>query len=225
MRSRANVADMRRCSCARRAAAICASIAPFSLPAPAPVPPSRSAAGASSRPAPPARSLFCRAVSTVGFARSICCCSAWYRSPVLGSLPACAGRSGMVRIGIRRLSRFVGAARATASASQESARQQNVCFTRAASASELSRSWPGFRPASPRKRALRGFPVRIQPIGPGDAGRQVHVHDGFIADVLQMLHQRAQRIAVRDDEHALAALELRHDGTRSNRAAPAPAHP
>ena len=46
-----------------------------------------------------------------------------------------------------------------------------------------------------------------------DAGRDVELDDLVVADVVEILHQRAQAVAVRRDQHALAAVDRRARST------------
>jgi hypothetical protein len=51
----------------------------------------------------------------------------------------------------------------------------------------------------------------VQLVDERDPRRNVQLHDVLLADVVQILHERTQAVAVRGDEHALAARDRRRD--------------
>ena len=82
---------------------------------------------------------------------------------------------------------------------------------------------PALRPATrPARRRLRGgriaevvvadrLEVVVELVDERDAGRDVQLDDLRLGDVVEILHERAQAVAVRGDEHALARADRRRD--------------
>ena len=54
--------------------------------------------------------------------------------------------------------------------------------------------------------------VRVEPVDQRDAGRDVEPHHGLLRHAVEVLHQRAQRVAVRRHADGLARAQVGHDG-------------
>jgi hypothetical protein len=53
--------------------------------------------------------------------------------------------------------------------------------------------------------------VVVEVVAQRDAGRDVEAGDVLVGDAVEVLDQRAQRVAVRGDQHGLAGAQVRHD--------------
>src|SRR6185295_17778557 len=53
--------------------------------------------------------------------------------------------------------------------------------------------------------------ARIELVDQWDAGRDVQLEDSIFGQAVEVLHERAQRVAVGGHEHRLAGLEVRDD--------------
>ncbi len=67
--------------------------------------------------------------------------------------------------------------------------------------------------------------VRVQFVDQRDPRRDVQLHDGGVRDAVEVLDQRAQRVAVRRDQHALALADRPGRWSRASRAGSAPPCP